>query len=222
MNLLKRYVVKFSIIENLCKVLRRNVLNILNTGNNIYIMKSDGSISRDIIGKDNSIEVARGGIIKNLYIRIRGNNNQLRVGPRVQIGPGCSIWMEGNNISIEIQDDTTITRDCQLCAQEDNTKISIGKDCMLSNNIIIRTSDSHPYYDGITGERLNEARNIIIGEHVWLAPNSKIMKGSVIGNGCIVGSDTSTNRIYPVNSLIVGRPARIVRSDIRWTREKLF
>lgn len=93
---------------------------------------------------------------------------------------------------------------------------------MLSNHIIIRTSDSHPIYDVTTRKRLNSAKSVAIGEHVWIAPDTKIMKGAIIGNGCIVGSNTMVNKSFPDNSLIVGMPAKIVKSNIYWTREKLF
>ena len=62
-----------------------------------------------------------------------------------------------------------------------------------------------------------------IGKHVWIAPNTKIMKGSVIPDGCIIGSDTTIAKEFSIeNSLIVGRPAKVVKKDIFWTRDNLF
>ena len=92
---------------------------------------------------------------------------------------------------------------------------------MFSNNIIVRTSDSHPIYDN-KRNRINPAKSVIIGEHVWIAPNSKIMKGVTIGNGSIIGSDTMVTKSLPDNVLAVGHPAKIVKEDILWTRENLF
>ena len=94
---------------------------------------------------------------------------------------------------------------------------------MFSNHIIVRTSDSHPIYDRITKERINKAESVKIGNHVWIAPNTKIMKGSIIPDGCIIGSDTTVSKPFDEkNALIVGRPARIIRRDVEWTREQLF
>ena len=111
---------------------------------------------------------------------------------------------------------------CHINCQENNKTIEIGNDCMLSNNIIIRTSDSHPVYDITSGVRINPAKEVKIGEHVWIAPNTKIMKGAEIGNGCIIGSDTTVSKSTPANTLVVGRPARVVKENVRWTRERLF
>lgn len=95
--------------------------------------------------------------------------------------------------------------------------ITVGNDCMFSNNIIIRTSDAHTIYDLQTNERLNPAKDIIIGNHVWIAPNSRIMKGAVIEDGVVVGSNTMVTKHIPSNVLVVGMPARIVKENIGWS-----
>lgn len=88
---------------------------------------------------------------------------------------------------------------------------------MFSNNIIIRTSDAHSIIDLNTGERLNPAKDVKIGNHVWIAPNSRIMKGSIIEDGSIIGSNTMVTKRIPSNVLAVGMPARIVRDNIKWS-----
>lgn len=93
---------------------------------------------------------------------------------------------------------------------------------MFSNHIIVRTSDSHPIYDMATGNRINPAKDIYIGDHVWIAPDTKIMKGAVIGNGSIIGSNSMVSKEIPANSLAVGMPAKVVKQDIKWTREDII
>ena len=136
------------------------------------------------------------------------NNNRINIGAHCYIRDECSLWIEGNNCIISIGESTTMTCKCHINVQEDNQSIIINRDCMFSNNIIVRTSDSHPIYDNITHQRINNAKSIEIGEHVWVAPNSKIMKGAIIGNGAIIGSDTTISHKIPNNALAVGRPQR--------------
>lgn len=100
--------------------------------------------------------------------------------------------------------------------------IEIGEDCMFSNHIIIRTSDSHAIYSNETNKRINPAKPIRIGNHVWIAPGSEVMKGVVVGDGCIIGSQTMVTKDVPANCLVVGRPARVVKANIRWTREDVI
>lgn len=134
----------------------------------------------------------------------------------------CSFWMEGNNITIIIGDNTTFTHTVHFCAQEDNTSIIVGNDCMFANTIIVRTSDSHPIIDIESKQRINPAKNVTIGNHVWIAPHTKIMKGAKIGDNTIIGSNTMVSKEIPSNCLAVGAPAKIVKTGVTWTRDRLF
>lgn len=198
---------------------KRNLIH-----NTINISKGfKGQINKDIIGKNNIISIGENCNCNNLKIYIRGNNNKIKIGNNCYFGPLNSIWAEGENNQIEIGDKCTFTLRNHLNAQENNTRILIGEDCMISNNVIIRTSDSHPIYDLNTRQRINPAQDVVIGNHVWIAPNVKVMKGSIIADGCVVGSDTTINKEYlQKNTLIVGRPAKVIRENIDWSRERLF
>lgn len=177
---------------------------------------------KDCYGINNTIQIDRSSYCKHTFIKIRGNNNKLIIGKQCYIGNNCTFILEGNNINITIGDYCTFTSDIEINAQENNMQIYISNDCMLSNHIIVRTSDSHPIYDMNTKERLNNPKSIFIGEHVWIAPNSKIMKGAVINKGSIIGSDSMVTTEIPESSLAVGHPAKVVKKNIFWTREPLF
>lgn len=74
-------------------------------------------IIKDIKGKDNYVEIGEGSIIEPLRVRAYGNNNSLIIGRNVRIAKGCSIWMEGDNITIKIGDHCSFNYDVHLCAQ---------------------------------------------------------------------------------------------------------
>ena len=179
-------------------------------------------IKKTIRGNDNQLIVGKGTILNGTVIHMIGNNNKIVFGSNVNIGKECSFWTEGNNITITIGNDTTFNSKVHVNAQENNTSITIGNDCMFSNSIIIRTSDSHPIYDITSGERINSAKNVLIEDHVWIAPNSKVMKGVVIGSGSIIGSDTMVTKDVPSNTLAVGHPAKVVKKGIKWTKEDVI
>lgn len=175
-----------------------------------------------IKGRNNYMEIGRNCNLYGTSIHVVGNNNKIIFNDGCIVGKNCSFWMEGDNITIIVGASTTFTHTVHFCAQENNSTIVVEEDCMFSNNIIVRTSDSHPIYDIITQERINPAKNVFIGKHVWIAPNSKIMKGAKIGDNSIVGSNTIVTNDVPENSLVVGAPYKIVKSNINWTRESLF
>ena len=188
-------------------------VNVLNTG--------CAKIKKDCIGKRNILRIGKNSMIHGLGIYMRGNDISVEIGENVIIGKHCSIRCEGNNIKIVVGNYTTMTRDVHICAQEDNSFILIGEDCMFSNTITIRTSDSHPIYD-YDGTRLNPPGNIKIGKHVWIAPGTTVLKGVEVGDSSIIASKSLVTKDVPESSLAGGVPAKILKSGIYWTRENLY
>lgn len=206
---------------------KRNILRVYHNfkmahGRVKVIHQGLGSYQRYVGGGNNMIIIKNRAVINKPMFHIVGNNNTITIGERCSIGPKCSFWMEGNNIHITIGARTSFTDNVHVNAQEDNMSIEIGEDCMFSNHIIIRTSDSHAIYSNETNKRINYAKPIKIGNHVWIAPGSEVMKGVTIEDGAIVGSQTMVTKNVPANSLVVGRPAKVVKENIRWSREDII
>jgi acetyltransferase-like isoleucine patch superfamily enzyme len=101
---------------------------------------------------------------------------------------------------------------------EDDMKIEVGNDCMFSSNISIWTQDWHKIYDE-KGQRINNAKNIKIKNHVWIGYDSKILKGVTIENNNIIGTDTVVTKSFEEeNVVIAGNPGKIVKRGINWNR----
>lgn len=177
-------------------------------------------LRKDVIGADNSITIGKGSLIHKMELYVRGCDNSVEIGKSCIIGHNCSIRIEGNECKVTIGDGTTMTRDIHICVQEDGMSITIGKDCMFSNNIIVRTSDSHPIYKD--GQRINPAAPIVIGNHVWIAPETTILKGVTIGDNCILASKSLLTKSVAESCLVAGLPAKVVKTGVNWTRESLY
>lgn len=150
----------------------------------------------------------------NLKIVFKGNNNKLIFGDNIKFTG--HILIVGSNRTVQIGDNTTAQGVYILSRDED---VVIGKDCMFSREIEIRSTDVHKIYDLTTGERLNLAKKIIIGDNVWIAARVIVSKGAVIPNGCVVGASSFVNKCYELpNSIIAGTPAKVVKENIRWER----
>lgn len=215
MNLLNRF--KYSLFYNFLKAIKYYGFKTVKIQNEGY-----GHFKRYIKGKNNYIKIGKNSVLNNSLIRICGKNNKLIIGENCVFGPGCSFWLEGNDVEITIGSNTTCTRLCQFNAQEDNSIIEVGEDCMFANTINVRTSDSHPIFDK-NKVRINNAKNVKIGNHVWCCPDVKILKGVVIPDGTIIGSNSVvTKSVEKTNSLIVGIPAKTVKTDVFWSRDSLF
>lgn len=61
---------------------------------------------------------------------------------------------------------------------------------------------------------------ITLGNHVWVGQGARILKGANIGSGSVVGMSAIVTRgDYPEAAVIVGNPAKVVRTNIRWERQ---
>jgi acetyltransferase-like isoleucine patch superfamily enzyme len=53
---------------------------------------------------------------------------------------------------------------------------------------------------------------VYIGKNVWIGDKASIMPGVTIGEGCIVGANTVVTKDVPPYSVVVGSPAKIVKT----------
>ena len=103
----------------------------------------------------------------------------------------------------------------------ESTNCIVGNDCLFSTEIVIRTSDSHTILNE-TGERINHAKDVIIGNHVWVGYRVLITKGVTLPQNCVVGTGSVvTKSIDKSGTVIGGVPAKIVKENINWCRERL-
>ena len=63
----------------------------------------------------------------------------------------------------------------------------------------------------------NKDIGIVIGNHVWIARRSMILKGVTIPDNSIISSYTLVNkRFVEQNTIIAGIPAKVVKRQINW------
>ena len=192
-------------------------------GNRIVKRGSFNNAKIKIKGNNNIISFGNGTIVYDIPITLRGNNCVLEIQDGVKIlnrHRMCDILCEGNNVHIIIGKNTTI-QSAHINAQEDNSEIVIGENCMFSEDIIIRTSDSHSILDNETGMRINVAKSVHIGNHVWIAARACILKGVSIGDNSIVGVGSIVTRNVPNNVIVAGNPATIKKENINWNSKLL-
>ena len=177
--------------------------------------KGHGRFALNVIGKNNTVMVGKNSFLYHPRLKIRGSNNKLIIGENCKIRANCGFQFDGNGLTIVIGDNTSIQHDSGLHAQ--NASIFIGKDCMFSNHVFIRTSDSHPIYNS-EGIIINSPKDVKIEDHVWIAASVKVLKGSIVGSGSVIGGYSVVTKCIPSHAIAVGIPARVVKEDISWER----
>ena len=129
----------------------------------------------------------------------------------IRVGDGCQVRI-GKNVSST----TTVAM-----STAEGTSITIGDDVMIASDIQIRADDGHPIFDVRTGKRVNAARSIVIGNHVWLGLGACVLGGVTIGDGTVVGMRSVVTRSLPNNVVGAGSPAKVVKRNVAWERPHL-
>ena len=173
-----------------------------------------------IYGKNNVVDFGETCYLESSRVYIYGNNNKIILGKRIY-AEGVDFHIEDNYNTLTIGDHTSFNGYTHLALTE-GKNITIGEDCMFASNITVRTGDSHSIIEIDSKKRINEAKDVSIGEHVWLGNHTIILKGvniqphSIIGSGSIV--PVSFNEGYVA---IAGNPAKIIKYGVDWKRERI-
>ncbi|PNI09123.1 acetyltransferase [Arthrobacter sp. AFG7.2] len=95
------------------------------------------------------------------------------------------------------------------CKFQDQGGVVIGDDCLIGHNTVIATlnhdlapkrrADMHP-------------APVVIGRNVWIGSNATILPGVTIGDDAVVAAASVVTKDVPARSIVVGSPARVVRS----------
>ena len=113
-----------------------------------------------------------------------------------EISIGNNVWI-GSNCTIErSQIDKTLIED----------HVKIDDLVHISHNSTIKKFSQITVGSMVLGRA-------IVGEHCWISPNSVIENGCEIGNNCVVGTSSLVRNNFPDNSVIIGSPAKLLRTN---------
>lgn len=115
------------------------------------------------------------------YFSIRANEHSV-----VEIGPNCFF---NNNCSINAK-----------------KKISFGNNVIVGIGVQFYDHDHDFRSDDVEKNFVSD--EIIIGNNVWIGANSIILKGSVIGDNCVIAAGTIVKGNIPAGSLVYDKRDR--------------
>ena len=92
---------------------------------------------------------------------------------------------------------------------------------MFSKEITFRTGDSHSIVN-LEGQKINFSKDITIGNHVWVGNRVIITKGTRVCDNSVVGTGSTVSKKFEEpNIIIAGVPAKKVKENINWLRERI-
>ena len=163
------------------------------------------------------------GKIRNIYIKINNymykkikklpkdlkiinkvfiDNPNITLGRNVVLYPGVQIWGDGE---IEIGDNSQIGKDTIIFSKK---KIIIGNNVSIAGQCYIIDCDhSVKKLDLIKNQPLL-TKEILIEEDVWIGAGTKILKGSKIKTGAVIGAMSLVKGNIEEYSINVGIPCK--------------
>jgi maltose O-acetyltransferase len=93
----------------------------------------------------------------------------------------------------------------------DIAPVHIGDYVMIGPNTLI-TTVGHPMSPAKRREHAAQAKPVTIGNDVWIGGSCTILPGVTIGNNVVVGAGAVVTKDVPDNSVVVGVPARVIKT----------
>src|ERR1700727_410267 len=116
---------------------------------------------------------------------------------KIRLLPGASVWfgavLRGDNEWIEIGENSNV-QDNSPCHTDRGFPLTIGKNCTVGHNVILH---------GCTLED-----GALVGMGSIVMNGARIRRGSI----GVAGSVITEGKEFPEHSLIIGAPARVIRT----------
>jgi len=225
MNLIqgKKILEKYAFTKKtLCKIYNFLFFNrkIIKGKNNQIILPTTFMKKSKIIIKGNNNKIIFGDMcyLINTKISIYGDNNTIIIGEKVYINEG-DFYLEDSSNILKIDEHTTFSGNTHLALTE-GKKITIGRNCLFSSNVVFRTGDSHSILSN--NKRINEAKDITIKNHCWFSQNTTVLKGVTIEENSIIATGAVVTKSPDKSNVIIGgNPSKIIKENINWDHKRL-
>ena len=138
-------------------------------------------------------------------------------GSRLHLGKHLSVRKDFN-LMIASYGTVSIGRNCFFnshCTIDVEVSVSIGDDCLFAENVKIY-DNNHRFSKEETPirEQGSNSAPIVIGRNCWLASNVVVLKGSTIGDNCVIGANCIIDGEIPPGSIVrVTTPQKICPID---------
>lgn len=123
------------------------------------------------------------------------------------VSDGRLVIVAGQNARLTIGERTYFNEGAMLSCLE---AVSIGSGCRFGPNVKVFDND-HRFSarNGVSQE--HSTAPVSIGDHCWLGANVTILKGTHIGDNCVIGAGCVVKGIIPAGSLVTQSRALEIR-----------
>lgn len=128
----------------------------------------------------------------------------LKIGRNCEFAAYCDLEVHGKGV-LTIGEKTYMNRYCMISAHEE---VTIGKECMFGPGVKVFDNDHvHSPKTGVS-TKLKTAP-IRIGDRCWIASDVIILRGTTIGDNCVIGAGCIVKGNVPDGTVVKGTLAAI-------------
>ena len=124
---------------------------------------------------------------------------KLHIGNRFKMRDGAKIRVR-NGAACTIGDNVLINSNNILACRE---KIEIGNGCELGPNVQIYDHDHDFRTEGGIKAGKYKTSPVKIGDNVWVGANTVVLRGTEIGDNCVIAAGSVLKGTFPANSVVV-------------------
>src|ERR671929_2312683 len=145
------------------------------------------------IGPDVTFEIGRDAVV--------------RLGRWSWIGHGTKI--RAHEGEVEVGAKTVLGQECTISSFQ---HVSIGRECVIADRVMLIDFD-HGVVEVGRPIRLQGIykRDVRVGHNCWIGYGACILRGTTVGDNCVIGTLSVVTADVPDNAVVAGAPARILR-----------
>lgn len=106
----------------------------------------------------------------------------------------------------------------------DYSIINIGERVTISREVLLLTHDfsvSKGLYAVKAGNEGYIVKGITIGNNCFIGARATILPGTDIGDNCIIGAGAVVKGKIPMDSIVVGNPAKVIGNTLEWGKKHI-
>lgn len=147
---------------------------------------------------------------------------RISIGKKTRIFPGIRMEAIGTG-EIMIGDNCAIEQNVHIISH--GKRLEIGDDTTISSNVFISNVDHE--YQNVTKSVMDQPlieKETHIGKGCFIGVGASILPGTMLGNHCIVGSNSVVKGVFQDNCVIAGIPGKVIKNyeleQKQWIKEQ--
>jgi acetyltransferase-like isoleucine patch superfamily enzyme len=146
-----------------------------------------------------------------------GREATVHLGRWSWIGHGCKIRAHEGEVRIGAK--TVLGQECTITAFQ---HVSIGRECIVADRVMLIDFDHGVVeHERPVREQGIYKRDVRVGHNVWIGYGVSILRGTRVGDNCVLGTSAIVTKDVPDNAVAAGVPVRVLRMrkaprTLRW------